>query len=394
MVVEKFKSACDAVTCGNRNGQLVPLARLGRSMGIVSDDLDALMHKFLDRDDPLDEREVSRAISKAEEQVRLGDGTITDIRRLANAVTRKTGDKATDGERATYERMVRAGVAWFDDRPIYGGSLSSAIYDLSPRKFPLSDHREKAALMVERLGDDPDGYLFAGEQHSHRDAEHVRPSAELAAAIRSGAMEIPPQIAANPFTGATDMVTDAKTKRQHPSMATTKLLLHRRYALVEFDGYKDVDGVQHKLTLDSQALFWIGCITTGTLVPVLLVYSGSKSIHGLIRLFEPGEEGAPSDDPVRCWQMQWAELELLLKSAPNALYHLDGSCKDATRQCRLAGHKRADTKRYQELLFLTYPERPGCGIAASMGMCGVCAEFGTCPHTHPRSQWGTTVLRN
>lgn len=381
--LERFEDLLHNPQHGSRHRNLLKLARLGRLASVENSELTQLIHAHWDGTDPLTEREVEDAVAKVEREIPLG-GDIPEGVKLADEERRRFRSKlpppppapapATYGEATFFERMAAAGRAWVEDRPIYGGRRSAALYDLSPVQFPPTGWREQAALMIDRLATDWLGFTFAGEQTSPRDGHHLNQAERLAWDIREGKVEIPPQIIANQLTGSRSWIADKSPAGGHWSMATKREILHYRHAVIEFDG----DG-EHPLPLGTQADFWLGCITQHTLAPVALTFSGSKSIHGIVRLLElrdrdelaaPHPEGgtllehyaklakcgAEELTAAALWAAQWRDLERLLGSAPDKLYHLDGACKDATRQTRLAGHLRRDKRRRQTLLWLAEPD--------------------------------------
>lgn len=386
--MEFYHAKLAGLRTGARHPQLLGIARAGRLAGVPSEQVDADIHAAGDREgDPLTEREVADAVRKAEEIVPLGGDYREGRGGRSGFVSRRYAPPPappppTAVEAGFVHRMVAAGERWLDDRPIYGGVPSAALYDLSPVQFPVTGWGEQAALMVEVLSQDFFGYTFAGEQTSARDLSHLHQAELFAYQLRSGAVDIPPQIIANQLTGGSTWMDATRTSPAHWSYATKAEVLHYRHAVVEFDGYKEklADGreVEHPLPLDAQALFWLGCITEGTM-PCLrtLVYSGSKSIHAVIRLLELRDLGAEWREVYaglvrtyrirgtctagditaeELWRVQWKQLECLLHSSPDRRFHCDPACKDVTRQTRLAGHLRRDKGRRQALLWIVPPD--------------------------------------
>lgn len=386
---ERFEDFLHNPPYGSRHRNLLKIARLGRLASVESTELSRLIHEHWDGTDPLTEREVMDAVVKVESEIPLG-GDIPEGAKLTDEERRQLRSKlpppppppspATHGEMTFFERMAAAGRAWIENRPIYGGKRSAALYDLSPVQFPPTDWREQAALMIDLLATDSLGFIFSGEKHSPRDQQHLSKANVLAADIRSGKTRIPPLIIANQLSGSRSWVADKSPAGGHWSMATKREILHCRHAVIEFDGFTDADGNQHPLPLKTQADFWLGVLTHagGPILPVRsLVYSGSKSIHAIIRL----EELQDLDDARRCdfaeyvtqlglrhgrepcteanitaaevWATQWSWIERILCSSQNCLYHCDRACKDITRLTRLAGHLRAETGQRQSLLWLS-----------------------------------------
>lgn len=381
--LKRFEDFLHNPPYGSRHLNLLKLARLGRLASVESAELSRLIHAHWDGSNPLTEREVMDAVAKVESEIPLG-GDIPEGVKLTDEERRQLRSKfppppppppATHGEMTFFERMASAGRAWIEDRPRYGGRRSAALYDLSPVQFPPTAWREQAALMIDRLATDSLGFTFSGEKHSPRDQQHLSKANELAAGIRSGKTRIPPLIIANQLSGSRSWIADKSPAGGHWSMATKREILHYSHAVIEFDG----DGKQ-PLPLGTQADFWLGVLTHkgGPLLPVRsLVYSGAKSIHAVIRL----EELHDLDDASRrdfaklvnrtglryckepcnesnitaaeVWAAQWWQIERILCSSENSIYHCDRACKDITRLTRLAGHLRAETGLHQSLLWLS-----------------------------------------
>lgn len=140
----------------------------------------------------------------------------------------------------------------------------------------------------------------------------------------------PPELLiANPLTGRV-----GKTKEGKPSFRCASCVDAFRFALVEFDA----------MPIEDQAAFWAGVIDAGTLPLRSLVYSGSKSIHGLVEI-GAGDQGA--------WVTSIDKL-LFATCHPDAPkeYQADRACKNPDRLTRLAGAYRADKGSIQTLLWL------------------------------------------
>lgn len=388
--IEKYTQLLGGLSKGNRNSQLVGIARAGRLAGVTSEQIEADLHTYGDGTDPLTAREVQKAIAKAEELVPLGGniperGTIPDAERrhLIRSMPPPPPPPPppTAGERIFFETFRDRGKAWLDARPTYGGKPSLALRALSPVRIPREDYREQAALMVEVLSQDFLGYTFAAkEKNSLRNPSNIYQAEYLAAAIRDGSLEIPQLIGVNQLTGGKSWVKDKDKDNPnggHWSWGTKAEILHYRHAVIEFDGYEETlsngEKIEHPLPLDEQALFWLGIITapSGPLLDIRsLTYSGSKSIHAVIRLRELRDLdelsrahyatlGHCTPDELtdeKLWVSQWKELERLLSSSTDPLYHCDRACKDCTRMTRLAGHLRKDKGRRQALLYISRPD--------------------------------------
>ena len=139
----------------------------------------------------------------------------------------------------------------------------------------------------------------------------------------------------NPFTGASEDRTDGK---QH--LATNATVAAFSNALMEFD----------EMPLSDQCAFWYGAITLLHLPVVALVYSGGKSIHGVVRV----------DCATRAEFDKAADLaRRTFATSPNPSMRLDvQSLALPIAGARLAGCVRADTRRAQRLLYLAQTATP------------------------------------
>lgn len=104
--------------------------------------------------------------------------------------------------------------------------------------------------------------------------------------------------------------------------------------LIEFD----------ELPLRTQCQFWGGMILSRKIPIICLVYSGNKSIHGLLRV------GAQD---LSTWRKRCAEAKCLFCTAPNRQYRADIQALHPEVGMRLSGILRKDTNRRQKLLFLS-----------------------------------------
>ena len=133
----------------------------------------------------------------------------------------------------------------------------------------------------------------------------------------------------NPFTGASEDRADGKTH-----LATNATVAAFAHALMEFD----------ELPLADQCAFWHGALTLYRLPVVALVYSGGKSIHGVVRV--DCADRAEFDRATAILRRKFA-------TSPNPSMRLDvQSLALPIAGARLAGCIRADTGRAQRLLFL------------------------------------------
>lgn len=175
----------------------------------------------------------------------------------------------------------------------------------------------------------PDDLVFVGTPFRPRTRENLMTAKALADGLSAPGAELPTHLVPNPFSGEPGRNAEGKV-----SYCLDATVAHRRLALVEFD----------ELPLEEQAAFWRGVIE-GRLLPVRsLVYSGAKSIHGLVELVDDGTAAK--------WSEQWRTLERLLCSDPDPAYHADRACKNAARFTRFPGALRPETGRPQALLYL------------------------------------------
>ena len=97
------------------------------------------------------------------------------------------------------------------------------------------------------------------------------------------------------------------------------------------------------MPLPDQCRFWAGVIRQDNLPLVSLVYSGNKSIHGVIRADAPD---------IETWdKFRQAILELFATDS-DARYRLDPQTLHPLTGTRLAGVTRVSTGKVQELLWI------------------------------------------
>lgn len=139
----------------------------------------------------------------------------------------------------------------------------------------------------------------------------------------------------NPFTGASEERADGK-----PHLATVATVAAFAHALVEFDA----------MPLSEQCAFWYGALTRYRLPVAALVYSGGKSIHGVVRV----------DCASRAeFDLATARARRAFAVSPNPTMRLDvQSLALPIAGARLAGCVRADTRRAQRLLYLAPAQTP------------------------------------
>ena len=139
----------------------------------------------------------------------------------------------------------------------------------------------------------------------------------------------------NPFTGTSEEREDGR-----PHLATNATVAAFPHALLEFD----------EMQLPDQCAFWYGAITLYRLPVVALVYSGGKSIHGVVRV--DCASRADFDHAVTLARRTFA-------TSPNPSMRLDvQSLALPIAGARLAGCVRAGTRRAQRLLYVAQAATP------------------------------------
>ena len=132
----------------------------------------------------------------------------------------------------------------------------------------------------------------------------------------------------NPLTG-----TLGKTKNGKNSYIAQSCIAAHRHMVFEFDA----------MPLPDQCRFWAGVIRQDNLPLVSLVYSGNKSIHGVIRADAPD---------IETWDKYRQAILGLFATDPDTRYRLDPQALHPLTGTRLAGVTRASTGKVQELLWV------------------------------------------
>ena len=312
---EKYRTALEDLPNHphGRNNELVRIALFGLNAGVAPDQIaedlqNAGGEPMLSRD------ETVRAVGAA--QRRIGD---------RSAPARKpVPSPPTEGERSFVPRMLEAG----------RGFTVESLRNASP--VPLLDTQHDQALaFLTAIALPQDGYIFSGSKYDARTRERLLTPRELIERLKTG---IPEYIIPNAFTGKPGQVY-GRDGTPHDSYACNTVLQSRRFAVLEFDA----------MPLPEQVEFFAGIIRTGSLPLRSLVYSGGKSIHGLVELTERRTPEGPDRGH---WDEQWRQLARLCCSHEDNLFHADIACRDATRLTRMAGAVRTDNNKRQTLLWL------------------------------------------
>lgn len=206
------------------------------------------------------------------------------------------------------------------------------LCDLSPVR--LSDAPERDTTIFLNTLYEPHEYIWIGERYDQGVmGKNIMTVADWLKLI-SSTQRTAPFFIINPLTGkpADKISGDGQTYRGENNVISFK------YALVEFD----------TLTHEEQIRFW-----SAVKLPIRsLVDTGGKSIHALIdvqKLFKV--------ETIDHWNTQ----------IKNDLYDrflsplgVDKACSNAARLSRLPGHLRAETQKFQRILWLSPEGRPVC----------------------------------
>lgn len=322
-VLSKYRErlAWLAGNVGGRNDSLLGLCNCGVRAGRSDGQME---REIIDASGtpPLTEKEVRRAIAAARYNA------------YSSAVQPQRAPKPNWGPTPKPAPPIGDGASTFVDRMIAQGegATGKTLIQASPVPIP-PEPRMQTACFLGAMYDDTD-YLFCGEQyHEGKIGKNVLMANHWIQGINIFNSNISyPLLIANPLTGK-----NALTKEGKPSPRCAASVKWHRYALVEFDA----------MPLNDQCAFWAGVIATGTLPLRSLVYSGGKSLHGLVEI------GAAD-------RAQWdKQVETLLFATHNPdapeNRRADRACRNPDRMTRLAGTWRADKQKWQRLVWLAVP---------------------------------------
>ena len=169
-----------------------------------------------------------------------------------------------------------------------------------------------------------DELLFCGDDRTAGvEGRSIRPAGEWLEAFEAEGGATDPKWIPNPLTGyaAPKRSGVGETRRGDGCVAAY------RFAVAESD----------TMTLEDQLAFWAGC---SSLPVAMLTFSGSKSIHALLR--------------VDCRDAEEWDREVAGKLFPGYLIPLgmDPACKNPARLSRVPGHYRTDTMQIQRCIYL------------------------------------------
>lgn len=202
------------------------------------------------------------------------------------------------------------------------GFTLERLGEASPVPITWGPERD-AVEVLERLYE-PDDKLFIGEKYG-KGAGCVRCASEWIARLRRGD-PVPPHVIPNPLTGEL-----GRTKKDEESYRADDCVARFRFAVIEFD----------ETPRDQQILFWAGA----KLPVAALIFSGSKSIHGWVRI-----DAANAEDWTRRVEHKLFDLLTPLGA--------DRTCKNEARLSRMPGHFRGEKNQWQRLLYLAPAGRP------------------------------------
>lgn len=319
-VLSKYRErlAWLAGNVGGRNDSLLGLCNCGVRAGRSDGQME---REIIDASGtpPLTEKEVRRAIAAA----RYSAYSSAVHRPRTPAPNWRPNPKPPppigDGASTFVDRMIAQGE----------GATGKTLIQASPVPIPPEPWKQTACFLG-AMYEETD-YLFCGEQyHEGKIGKNVLMAKHWRQLVNITQSALPyPLLIANPLTGK-----NALTKEGKPSPRCAASVKWHRYALVEFDA----------MPLNDQCAFWAGVIATGTLPLRSLVYSGNKSLHGLIEV----------DAPDRAQWDKRIEVLLFATHNPNAPKdrQADRACRNPDRMTRLAGAWRQDKNKWQRLVWL------------------------------------------
>lgn len=311
----RYEAALSAFTqAGNRFAKIPELTATGKAAGLSADDIiaDARQAGITDRDGDIR---------------RMFNGSKAEPRRTAyHGSAHRFGTRTRKPpERKTYPDEVRNTMSWGQYV-----STSQVLMALSP--VPTADlkgidaARAQIAAMFK-----PDDLILVGTMKHGIDERNLRRVSDWLDDPNLTAWE---QVKINPFTGK-----QAEGGNKGMTRIGERCLARFPLMLLEFD----------ELPLADQCRFWAGMIEHDMPI-VAIIYSGGKSLHGLIRV------GAADE---RTWWKRCEDAKANYCTDPDPAYRADVQALRPAAGVRLAGVIRADTKRAQRLLYLD----PDAGIA-------------------------------
>ena len=300
---------------GRRNSLLLGLCNHGVMAGVTDEQMLSEIRNASGTP-PLDSDEIRHALQTARRDVRPEFNNRKWTRRKTPSL-KKTMPSL--GTKALFfvPRMIAEGQ----------GATFESLMECSPIPIP-SDTREQARIFLQNLYNAGEWLFIAPQYAAGRIGQDIRTADEWQRVI--GTAPLPPLLMANPLTGREGMTKDNK-----PSFRCGKCVAAFRFSLVEFDG----------MPLPKQYAFWAGVIESDLLPLRSLVYSGGKSIHGLIEINAKDRED---------WARKIQTIQTTVcNPAAQKEHQADCACKDVGRLTRLAGAYRIDKGKVQSLLWLS-----------------------------------------
>lgn len=370
---------------GQRNGRLLAVAIKGLAEGLTPDDVATAFATEDTGSPPLTEAEVARAISRAKERL-TGDAHTAGARFAAAMRRMKKMQEATSPEeRGFVRRMIAIGGRELPEMPPEGcreimAMSARRLMDSSPVKVRAhcangdaarcdpQFRRDMAHAFLRTVFPDDSRFVFSTWNiRRPREKRFTRHPSELAAHLdeltpyknyfrhfqpvcyygdEDEIDPCPTHIGVNYYTGEA-----TKTAKGAESYANKDTVATFGHLLVEFD----------TLTLDEQLRFWNGVVMSKALPVLSLVFTGNKSIHGLIRV----REHSSGDDlfgettreaKLQMWERQVRETWRLCCSDDDPRFRCDAACKDCSRMTRFPGGWYGQTCTPQLLLWCNTPE--------------------------------------
>jgi len=208
-----------------------------------------------------------------------------------------------------------------------GGKTATSAELVALSKVPIPKLPWVQSINFLMMLEEPDsGVFFTGTPRTKRTRDRLSVLNDLEVDIIDNPENLPTHILPNDLTGEA-----ARNEKGEESYAREACVLHARYTVVEFD----------EMPLKEQAAFWKGVILSDLLPLRALVYSGGKSIHGLLRL-----------DDAKDFREQWKSLERYLANDPDPRYQCDRAFRSPVQMMRFPGAIRPETRRRQSLLYL------------------------------------------
>ncbi len=290
---------------GKRNPQLLKLVHYGLKAGLEDEQIESEIVKG-SGEPPLTPTEIKHALDTAHKTGESQEGFYSRT---------KKAPPLGPGASTFVPKMIEAG----DDATLEKLAARSPV--------PIPEARaEQTRIFLSTLYADAEN-LFMGEQMGAGipgtnilSVENWKKQSAL-----SG-----PFLVINPLTGESGHTVTGK-----PSYRCGQCIASRRYALVEFDA----------MPLEKQAYFWAGVIFSLTLPLRSLVYSGGKSIHGIVEI----DAQTPQE-----WHEEMDKLMYAVAHPASPREHqADTACRNADRLTRLAGAIRPESGALQRLLWLS-----------------------------------------